>query len=542
MHDEHAGHMDDMHAAHAGHAASVGDAEVALEHCALCGMAIAEEPVVRVIDGAECHFDTEDCARLYSVAAEQGMLEAALAERPEHRHRFIHDLITRHSTAYFTLDGMWCAACATVAEKVLLRIPGVDDAQVSFAAAKGRIDYDPQIVDVESLLQRIEKLGYKATLTSTAAETEHNMAEEHMLIQVLIAFAFGMQVMVLYLVRLYPAYRTGDYSQQVRMVQYLVWLLTTPVLFYGGSSFLRGARQELLARIPGMDTLVALGTLTAYGYSAWASLVGNHATYFDSVSMITQFVMVGRYLEMAGGARARKDVRGLMELQPSRAWLRAADGSLEEVPSARLTVSDKIVVKPGERVPVDATVLEGQAHADEALLTGESAPVPKAPGDTIWAGTLMVDGSVSGSVTHDVNTSRLAGIRSLVASTLATKAPAERMADRAAAVLTVVVIGIALLAGLGWSMTGHSSSEALITSVAVLVVACPCALGLATPLAVSIALGGSARGGVLVRNSAAFETAGGVTDVVMDKTGTVTMARLEVTASPGGGRRDGLER
>ena len=530
MHMEHAGHADHMRPTPTGPGASAGGADAALEQCALCGMPITDAAVTRTIDGIECRFDTEDCARLYQVAAEQGMLDAALAERPEHRHRFIHDFLTHHATAYFTLDGMWCAACASVAEKVLLRVEGVDDAQVSFAAAKGRVDYDSEVVDIDSLVQRIEKLGYKVTLSSTAAEMEHGMMEEHMLIQVLVAFAFGMQVMVLYLVRLYPAYRTGDYSQQVRMVQYLVWLLTTPVLFYGGLSFLRGARQELLARIPGMDTLVALGTLTAYSYSAWASLVGSHATYFDSVAMITQFVMVGRYLEMAGGARARKDVRGLMELQPTRAWLRAADGSLEEVPSARLKVTDRIVVKPGERVPVDAQVFEGEAHADEALLTGESAPVAKARGDTVWAGTLMVDGSVSATVVHDVSTSRLAGIRSLVAHTLETKAPAERMADRAAAALTMVVIAIAVLAGLGWAMTGHSSSEALITAVAVLVVACPCALGLATPLAVSIALGGTARGGVLVRNSAAFETAGGVTDVVLDKTGTVTMARLEVTA------------
>ncbi len=519
---------------HTGHAVAVaapfgptGEATEA-EHCALCGMEIMGAPVVRTVGGREIHCDTEDCARLYEVAAEQGLLESALAERPEHRHRFLHDLMGHHATAYFALDGMWCAACATVSERILARVEGVDDVQVSFAAGKGRIEYDPNVVDLDSILHRLESLGYQATVSSTAEEAVHGKAEEHVLIQVLVAFAFGMQVMVLYLVRLYPAYRLGDYSQQTRMLQYLVWLLTTPALFYGGLSFLRGARQELLARTPGMDTLVALGTLTAYAYSAWAALVGGRATYFDSVTMITQFVMLGRYLEMAGGARARKDVRGLMELQPSRAWLRAADGSLEEVPTARLVIGDGIVIKPGERVPVDAKVLEGAAQTDESLLTGESAAVPKSSGDTVWAGTLLLDGSVSATVLHDVTTSRLSGIRSLVATTLETKAPVERLADRASAYLTAVVIALAFVTGVGWALAGRPPAEALIAAVAVLVVACPCALGLATPLAVSIALGGAARGGVLVRNSAALETASEVTDVVLDKTGTVTLARLEV--------------
>lgn len=530
--EAHAGEQAHEHAhtpAHGAETATDHGAGHATEHCAFCGMEIVGKPVVRAISGAEVHFDTEDCARLYQVASEQGVLDVVLGDRPTTRRSLLSGIAHPRATAFFTLDGMWCASCASAAEKVLLRVPGVGEAQISFGAGGGRIDYDPSVVDLDSVMHRLEQLGYRPSLTSTPEDQVKGETEERLLIQVLVAFAFGMQVMVLYLVTLYPAYRSGDYSQQVRTIQYLVWLLSTPALFYGGLSFLRGAWRTALGRSANMDTLVALGTLSAYVYSAWASVVGGHATYFDSVAMIVQFVMFGRYLEVAGGSRARKDVRGLMELQPSRAWWVGPDGALVETPAADLTPGDSIVVKPGERVPVDALVTEGTAHADESLLTGEFGPVNKTVGDTVWAGTLLLDGSVTARTTTDTASSRLSGIRALVQRTLATKAPIERLADRASVYLTITIVAIALLTGVGWTIAGRPPSQALITAVAVLVVACPCALGLATPLAVSVSLGGAARSGVLVRNASALETAAGVHAVAFDKTGTLTRARLRVT-------------
>lgn len=442
----------------------------------------------------------------------------------------------RHrQTAYFTLDGMWCAACAKVAEKTLRQTEGVHDAQVSFAAGKGRIDYDPRVADPEALMRRIEQLGYTTRLAGSAESREATSMEERLLIQVIVAFAFGMQEMVLYIVRLYPAYAAGDFSSpQVRSLQFLAMALAAPALFFGGISFLRGAWAELRTRTPGMDTLVALGSLSAFTYSAWATIAGGHPTYFDSVTMIVQFIVLGRYIEMAGGARARKDVRGLLELQPERAWVRTADGGLEATPARQVAPGQTIVVKPGERVPLDAEVIDGTAYADESLLTGESVEVTKAAGDTVWAGTLVADGSVTATVVRSVDESRLSGIRMLVEHTLEQRAPAERLADKASLFLTLGVIALAVATGVGWAIAGASPSRALITAVAVLVVACPCALGLATPLAVSVALGANARQGVLVRNGAALETAGQTTTVVLDKTGTVTQGRLSVTGSCGG--------
>jgi heavy metal translocating P-type ATPase len=511
-------------------------------NCEYCGMEIAGDPIVRDIHGTKHCFDTEDCARLYERAEKAGMLEEVLADPPERRRGIKERIATHHETVFFTLDGMWCAACAKVVEKVLRQGEGVIDAQVSFAAGKGRIDYDPRATDLKELIHRIERLGYIPTLEGGAETQKSGRMEERLLIQVLVAFAFGMQEMVLYLVRLYSAYAAGDFtSPQVRFLQLLALVLAVPALFYGGITFMRGAWHELRVRTPGMDTLVALGTLSAFVYSTWATIVGGYPTYFDSVVMIVQFVILGRYIEMSGGARARKDVRGLMELQPERAWVLGPSGAMHEMPAWQLKPGHKIVVKPGERVPADATVLEGSGHADESLLTGESATVPKHDGDTIWAGTLVVDGALTARVDRDVEASRLSGIRTLVETTLSSRAPAERLADRVSLYLTLGVIGLSLATGIGWSLAGVPASRALITAVAVLVVACPCALGLATPLAISVALGNTAREGVLVRNGAALENAGKTTVVFLDKTGTVTLGRLEVAGSGGHPRAELLK-
>jgi copper chaperone CopZ len=201
-------------------------------NCELCGMDTMDHPVVRVVQGSEHCFDTDDCARLYTNAADAGMLEEVLADAPEHRLGLIERLGLHHKTAFFTLDGMWCAACAKVSERVLSKGEGVISAQVSFAAGKGRIDYDPRVTDLEELMHRVGKLGYTATLEGDEESKKSSDAEERLLIQVLVAFAFGMQVMVLYIVRLYSAYAAGDFSSpQVRVVQLLALVLATPALF-----------------------------------------------------------------------------------------------------------------------------------------------------------------------------------------------------------------------------------------------------------------------------------------------------------------------
>ncbi len=510
--------------------------------CALCGLPLPRAPIVATVDGNEKEFCCEGCRRVYEVAADNGMLgDVESAFRP--RGRPLDVTLGRGETAYFSLDGMWCSGCAVAAERVLSRRPGVMSVDVSYAAERGRLQYDPKAIDPAAALGVLDRMGYEARLLTQPARRARERLEERILIHLVVSVVLGMQVMLIYILRLYPLYSSGHFDlREVDIFEYAVWALTTPVLFYGGSSFLRGAWRGLLARTATMDTLVAVGTLSAYFYSVWTTVRGGGATYFDSVGMIVAVILLGRYLEVVGGARARKDVRQLMTLQPERAS-RRADGKWVSVRADELRAGDLVLGRPGERIAADGQVVDGQAAVDESLLTGESTPVEKRDGASVFAGSLVIDDAVTYRVTSEPQTSRLAQVAVLVQETLASKAPVQRLADRASAILTILIVASAVVAFVGWWTATGSLGSAVLPAVAVLVVACPCALGLATPLALSVALGRATRAGILVRNAAALEIAATVDRVAFDKTGTVTggvMSVVDVVAAPGA-RLDGDE-
>jgi heavy metal translocating P-type ATPase len=499
--------------------------------CDLCGLDIDGPPVVEVIGGEEKHFCCQGCARVYRVAYENGMLDQVLP-KPKPRPRELKARVAdRGDTAYFSVKGMWCAGCAAAAEQILRNEPGVKDVDVSFAAERGRLRYDPANVDPERVLRKLDGLGYQARVLTDVGTQQAEAKQERTLLQLIVAVAFGMQVMLLYLVQLYPLYSTGQFgTTDVRRLQYLVWALATPVLFVGGSSFFRGAWRALRARTANMDTLVAMGTLCAYVYSSYVTLRGDGEAYFDSVVMITVFIMLGRYIETLGGMQARKGIRKLLQLRPSKAWRRAGE-TWNQVGAAELAVGDEVLIKPGERVPADAEVLENEAAVDESLLTGESAPVSKGPRQDVFAGTLVTDNALIARVKTPLPQSQLTQITQLVDQTLATKPPLQRLADRASAYFAIGVLAVAAATAIVYAVRGFAPSFALLRAVAVLVVACPCALGLATPLALAVTLGRATREGILVRQPAALEMAAQVRRIVFDKTGTLTRGNLTVSAT-----------
>lgn len=502
--------------------------------CALCDRPIDGPGIVRQVGDASHHFCCQGCARAYEQAHEHGIAEQVQASAAAKRPGFTDLVVNRGETSYFSLDGMWCAGCAVAAEKVLRSEPGIKDVDVSFAAERGRIRYDPEQVDLNRTLKKLDQLGYRAILLGDPGQRRTQKLQERTLLQLIVAAAFGMQVMLLYIVRLYPLYAAGEVAtDEVRRLQYLIWLLATPVLFIGGISFLRGAWRALRALTATMDTLVAMGTLAAYSYSVYVTLTASGEVYFDSVVMITTFIMLGRYLELLGGSQARKDIRHLLQIQPETAH-RQVEDHWQDIPSRDLRKADTILVRPGERVPADATIISGDGAVNEALLTGESVPVEKQAGDLLYAGTVVTDAALIAQVERPPSETRLAHITQLVEQTLANKPPIQRLADRASAYFAVGVLLIALLTGMGWWLYGGDPAQALLASVAVLVVACPCALGLATPLALTVTLGRTTRAGILVRNSAALEIAAQIRRAVFDKTGTLTLGHMAVVRAVSG--------
>ncbi|WP_417808759.1 heavy metal translocating P-type ATPase [Thioclava sp.] len=435
----------------------------------------------------------------------------------------------RYKTVYYHIEGMNCAGCAQTAERLLRDQPGVRAAEVSFASERGWLTYDPAVTDPATVTHSASQLGYTAQVIGGDSPTRPGTRRPYSLLQLIAAMAFGMQVMLLTLVHLYPAYANGNFdAPDIRSVQYLAWFLTTPVLFYGGLTFLRGAIRATRARSATMDTLVSLGTLSAYGYSVWFTLNGGGEVYFDSVVMITVFVGIGRYVETLGGDHARKGIRGLLRLQPETAQ-RQRDETWQTVQATALVLDDKIMVRAGERISADAEVISGQGAIDEAMLSGEPRPIARHPGDKVFAGSQLVDGALVCRVTAAPADTRLARITAIVERTLETKPPVQRLADRVSAWFAFSILGIAGLVLLVWTVLDHDLSQGLVSAVAVLVVACPCALGLATPFAIGTALGRTAEKGLLVRNPTALETAAKVRRVAFDKTGTLTAGKMTVT-------------
>jgi Cu+-exporting ATPase len=437
-----------------------------------------------------------------------------------------------------TVTGMHCAGCAARIEGELRQTKGVSAAAVNVATQRASVEYDPTELTIEGIAGVIRSIGYGAI---EKGQEEARVAAERRERQSLYRrFAFAAAVtaaiLVLSLTSLLPPH----------IAPWVLLALATPVQFWAGWEFYRGAWVALRHRFADMNTLIAVGTSAAYGYSLVATLAPGiglgHHLYYDTAAAIITLILLGRTLEARAKGRASEAIRRLAALQVKTARV-LRDGRPQTVPIAEVVVGDIVLVRPGERLPVDGEVTRGQSAVDESMVTGESIPVEKAVGDAVTGGTVNLTGAFRFRATRVGAETVLARIIQLVEEAQGSKAPIQRVADRVASVFVPVVIGIAALTFVTWLIFGPSPVTAMVTAVAVLIIACPCALGLATPTSLLVGTGRGAEMGILIRSAEALEVAGRLDVVVLDKTGTITRGLPEVTdvlPAPGWAEQDVL--
>ena len=476
------------------------------------------------------------------------------------------------SRAILDLEGMTCASCAMRIEKGLKKVPGVRDASVNLATEKALVFYDAAVTGLDQMVQKVDAVGYKATpevapqaaiqretassavLSSPAPATgvlqrdeqgERKVAEirrKRNLLLLGIAFTLPVVILSMFFMNRFP----GE--------NYLLLVLTTPVWAIVGWEFHRGALKTLRHGSANMDTLVSLGSTAAYVMSVvatfWPQVIGS-ITFYDTTALIVTLIFLGKYLEARATGQTNEAIKKLMGLQAHTAHV-LRDGVEVEAPVEQVQAGDELIVRPGEKVPVDGLVLAGASWVDESMITGESIPVEKSAGDALIGATINQYGLLHMRATKIGGDTMLAGIIRMVEEAQGSKAPIQRLADTISSIFVPVVLVIAALTFIGWAVVGNLAAGpaqtaammaasnpwivAIVAAVAVLVVACPCALGLATPTAIMVGTGRGAEQGILIRGGESLERIQAVRAILLDKTGTITRGKpalTDVVAVPG---------
>jgi len=417
---------------------------------------------------------------------------------------------------------MHCAACAAGLESDLKKLPGIQSAAVNIATEKAAVEYDPTVLSQRDLQKAVERAGFQAVLPG-ASDTEKLARQKEsadLRLRVIISFTLAVPTFVLMVIP-FP---------DMGIINWVALALATPVQFIIGAQFYSGAFKALRNGRASMDTLIALGTSAAYIYSLLVVLgVLEGKLYFDSAALIISIILLGRWLEARAKGHTSEAIKNVAGLQAKRAGI-ILNGVEIQIPVEEVAVDNIVVVRPGEKIAVDGLIVEGYSSLDESMLTGESLPVEKKVGDLVTGATLNINGYFKFRATRVGEDTALAQIIKLVEAAQGSKAPIQRLADKVAGVFVPVVLAIALLTFLGWYLLGAQSFIFALTAfIAVLVIACPCALGLATPAAIMVGTGKGAQNGILFKNAEALETACRVKTLVFDKTGTLTQGRPLVT-------------
>ena len=432
----------------------------------------------------------------------------------------------------FPVIGMSCASCAARVDKTLNRQAGVKQASVNYASAMALVEYDCQLTNPETLQRAVQEAGYDLYIAHEEAVDEVEQAQkqhyESLKRRAIYALATSIVIMLI-----------GMFFSHYPFIPYLMWILATPVVFWFGRSFFRNAWKQLKHGAANMDTLVALSTGIAYLFSVfnllfpevWTNRGITPHVYFESAAMIIGFILLGRTLEARAKSQTNTAIKKLMGLQPQSVTI-VEDGQTKVIPIQQIVQGMQLIVKPGERIAVDGIVTEGSSYVDESMLSGEPIPVSKKQGSKVFAGTINQKGAFRFRAERVGSDTLLAHIIHLVQNAQGSKAPIQRLVDKVAGIFVPTIIGIAMLSFLVWWLLDPSEgfTHGMLALVTVLIIACPCALGLATPTALMVGIGKGAEHGILIKDAESLEIAKNVDAIVLDKTGTITEGRPKVNA------------
>lgn len=433
----------------------------------------------------------------------------------------------------FPVTGMSCASCASSAETIVAAQTGIIKAAVNFANASLQVEYIPTITSPEKLKQAVQSVGYDLVIEDSkqakeALEDLHRQKLQSLKRKTILSIAFSVPLVVI-----------GMFFMNIPYANYIMWALATPVVLVFGRQFFIGAWKQAKHRSANMDTLVALSTGIAYLFSVFNTVYpqfwhnrGLHAhVYFEAAAVVIAFILLGKLLEERAKASTSSAIKKLIGLQPNTVTIVHHGGHMMEIPIERVKVGDVLMVKPGTKIPVDGIIENGESYVDESMISGEPIPVLKNKDAKVFAGTINQKGSFQFKAEKVGSDTLLAHIIKMVQEAQGSKAPVQKLVDKIAGIFVPIVIGVALVAFASWLIFGGENglTQGLLALVTVLVIACPCALGLATPTAIMVGVGKGAENGILIKDAEALELSHKVNAIVLDKTGTITEGKAQVT-------------
>ncbi len=519
---------------------------MSLVKCTHCNLEFDESVMIKEEDNPELNFCCNGCQGVYHLLKDDGLdsfyekvgkntLSAPLAvgqdssnfDMDSFKQRYIKTTREGFSRVDLIIEGIHCAACIWLNEKVLDETDGIVEASINFTNNKAKIVWDDDIMKLSQIIDKIRSIGYNAyPYDRSISEKQATKANKDYFLRMSIAIFASMNIMMIGVAK-YTGFFTGMDEEILKMVHMAEFIFSTPVLFYSGWVFFRGAYFGLKNRIVNMDLLVSAGATLTYIYSLYVLFGGGGHSYFDSVAMIITFVLVGKYLEVIGKKGAVDTMDKIKSQIPLEATI-IKEGGKEVVSLDKIQVGDIIEVKNGEKASVDGEISSGESSFDESSLSGESLPVSKKPGDKIYSGTINVGSVIRYKAVKNYANSTLNNIVELLEESLNSKPQIQEKTNELSKHFSITILSLALATFIGWYLYNGEFENSLITAISVIVIACPCALALATPIASLMGIGWLSKEGILLKEAKFIETFAKTDVVVLDKTGTVTEGKLSV--------------